>query len=389
MTEIHYPQDHPTQPEDSQPSPETTGDEVQDNNLSHEVPHDVKLPGDGTLTAQEAFNIHPREQVEARAQIEAGARTSLLDRLKRSRAARIVGAGVVLLTAVGVTAGVTHAMSGDKKNAAPGPQPVATAPAVVPTPEAPSASVTTEQPTPAPTEIVITPENPAMVAGLEAEKNPVVFEGFPLASRTSWVVYRLVDEAEQATNPQAFVETDKKTKAVTPYTLPDGSELSRHLPIANHLDPTSGTELTRSSSPDDVVYYILAMRNLIGSVMENGQYDKVAARKFVSAIYADPDSEAYKNSVDSVEKSNIPTVLKDKDLHKYRDIQGSDHLYSVKLGKESYEAQTIRYSYGGGTVTIEVIFEPKPEMGKTAKGEQRGVWLIKREAQETVKPLAK
>lgn len=307
---------------------------------------------------------------------------TLMDRLRTKTARRVMGAaGVIAVGAAGF--GISKLTGGG--NPETNPQATHSVPIVTPSAELPSPVPTTEAPAPTPTPELITPSNPELITALE-NMTPQEFEQQPLEARMAWVVSRLQDEAENATTYKAFTYTDPKTQEVKAFTFKDGSEMSRHNPIANLKDPTSGTPLTRFSSPDEVLYYDLTINNLSGAAMKNDIYDQANSRKWIAARAADPDSAYYKDKIDSVEKSSKASVMTDAVLHKY-DVDGGTSLYKTTVEGKEYEAMTIAYSYGSGKAKAEYIFVPRAEMGQTEDGKQEGLWLKTKQVLEPVKPI--
>lgn len=305
-------------------------------------------------------------------------------RVSRRRALAI-GGGILATAGIAASAFVLGG-GGKNNNAAPTHETTTSAPATTEPSETAPTPTTIESPAPTqPTPELITPSNPELLTALE-NMTPEEFEQQPLEARMLWVVSHLQDEAENATSYLAFSYTDPKTDEIKSYTFKDGSEMARHNPIANLQDPTSGTELTRFSSPDDVLYYDLTVRNLSGASITNNEFDQDKSRKWISANVADPKSAEYQDRVDSVEHSNKATALQDDLLHKY-DVDGGTPLYKTTVEGKSYEAMTIEYSYGGGKAKAEYIFVPRTEMGQTEDGKQKGIWLQTKEVVEQVKPI--
>jgi hypothetical protein len=210
MTEIDHGYREPTNP--NQPETPRTGSEgvadahdIQDTDLSQEIPKDVILPGSESLTPQQALgNIHPAEQANAEGLVAASRvetePDSWTDRLKKSRVARSIGKAVALATVAAVAVGITKAMGDDNSNPAPTPQVTNSAPATTGPSEATSAP-TTEAPTVAPstTETVNTPGAAEAVLLAEMEtQSPEAFANRDIHEQQIYVRSKYAIQADKA-----------------------------------------------------------------------------------------------------------------------------------------------------------------------------------------------
>ena len=306
------------------------------------------------------------------------------DPRRRGRITKVVGA---VLGTLGIAVGgvmVGKAVGGNK-NAAPSHETTTSAPATIPTSEAPSTSTTPTETTPSATETTpafhYTPENPALIAALEA-MTPAEFAKQPGSARRAWFVSKLAEVLYDGADSSGTVDPI----TIEEYTLQDGTKLLEHSPIPpDPTDPdTKTTPLTRNSNPKDVLSYDLYVRNMISSWENdelNGQglsgKDVATAEKMLSGNIESIASDEYDNDRKSLHANTGKlTVMKTKELKAYDVIEASPRLYKVKDSEDEIrEAQTITYSANNGHNAMEYVFEEIPEFGKSPEGLPYGIWL--------------
>lgn len=364
----------PSGSEENKNAPITNEDAPKQDGIEtpQEIPAHITLPGDGHLTAQEAFNIDPTEQREAREHIEASTSTSLLDRLKKSRLAKIIGGAGIVLTAVGVTAGVTANAMKDKDET-PGPQPTYSAP-VTPGPSEGTKTSPSTEPSPSTPEKPTTPNivqtvGETDVTGLRSltyeQFEKLGLDGMPLVLST----------AKNVSDQLALTD-------VTAIDLKDGTNFADYSPIMNKVDTRMGKPLSVLDSDIKIVRqnrYMWA----IASGMENGimndisaehpagGYDSKGARMMLTGVDL-PGSPSYKRDKDSLDPKNTDerTKINAGNLNSFELAAEPSGLFKYSHEGKQYDARKMRVKSDAGVYDYTYVFYPDDSLG-----EGKGLWL--------------